>query len=404
MKAPALHIAEAERLLELINCNILDTPPEIEFDQITKLASQICNTPISLISFVDSNRQWFKSTHGIEVEELERNSSFCGHAIVSEAPYLIVENTHKDLRFSDNPLVLGPPNVVFYAGIVLKGEDSLPLGTLCVVDTRERELDDSQLDSLMILGKQVERLIELRKAKVKMELYSNELQEKNQELEKFAGVAAHDIKSPLNKILGLTHLLTDYHRQDIGEDAVNMVFLLKQCSLELRDLVNGILAHSRSSEVLATEQEHIVASELFYEVINLFEAKPDVKFTIESNLAEIKTNRVALLQILINLITNGIKYGDKDQTIIQLEAKEITGALEFTVADNGPGIPIEFQKEIFHPFFKINRLDRYGEKGNGLGLATVKRLVEHQGGKVYFTSEPNKGTEFKFTLPRPLEY
>lgn len=116
-----------------------------------------------------------------------------------------------------------------------------------------------------------------------------------------------------------------------------MIKLLKQCSGELKGLVNGILEHSESSELLHSEAEEIIINDLFQETINFFETKTNIQFKIDSNSFIIKTNKIALLQIFINLISNGIKYGDKEQTLIKLQVVEGTGEFEFVVEDNGPG-------------------------------------------------------------------
>lgn len=105
MKTPVLPLNEKERLNALNEYSILDTLPEKEFDDITKIASVICQTPISLITLIDSNRQWFKSRHGLDVKETPRDISFCAHAIVDSACVFIVNDTREDIRFKDNPLV-----------------------------------------------------------------------------------------------------------------------------------------------------------------------------------------------------------------------------------------------------------------------------------------------------------
>jgi len=153
---------EKSRLLSLYSYQILDTVAEESYDRITELAASICGTEISLISFVDEHRQWFKSKKGIDVSETPKTLSFCAHAIQSSEPF-IVENAAESSLFSQNPLVTGDPGIAFYAGIPLIGSDSFALGTLCVIDKKPHTLSDNQIDSLKTLAQSVVHLLELRR-------------------------------------------------------------------------------------------------------------------------------------------------------------------------------------------------------------------------------------------------
>lgn len=145
---------ETERLAVLNRLNILDTSPEAVFDEIVALASQICGTSISLVSLVDSDRQWFKAIKGIDATETPRDVAFCSHAILDDK-IMIVEDTHKDGRFADNPLVTELPKIRFYAGMPLTVEDDINVGTLCVIDQKPRQLSEDQLNALKVLGRAV---------------------------------------------------------------------------------------------------------------------------------------------------------------------------------------------------------------------------------------------------------
>ncbi|MGE0865603.1 MAG: ATP-binding protein [Vicinamibacterales bacterium] len=153
---------EAARIKALRAYHILDTDPEQAFDDLTLLASQVCGTPIALITLVDENRQWFKSRVGIDIQETARNISFCSHAI--EQPGLfVVPDTLSDGRFRNNPMVVSDPHIRFYAGAPLLTRDGDPLGTICVVDSTPRTLTDGQRAALNALRRQAETQLELRR-------------------------------------------------------------------------------------------------------------------------------------------------------------------------------------------------------------------------------------------------
>src|SRR5829696_2210169 len=152
---------EAARLAALRRYRVLDTEPEQCFDDLTVLASHICGTPMALLSLVDADRQWFKSRVGIPMHETARAISFCTHAIQHRDLFIVPDARH-DARFSDNPFVLGAPEIRFYAGAPLVTPDGHALGTLCVLDRVARTLSREQLEALSALCHQAEGQLELR--------------------------------------------------------------------------------------------------------------------------------------------------------------------------------------------------------------------------------------------------
>ncbi len=161
MKAPLAH-NEIARLKALYTYAILDSDPEQAYTDITKIASYIAGTPISLISLVDRDRQWFKAKVGLDANETPRDMAFCAHAILDPDKPLVVTDATKDQRFADNPLVTGDPNIRFYFGVPLTTSNHMALGTLCVIDRVARTLSPKQSEALQALARQTVALLELR--------------------------------------------------------------------------------------------------------------------------------------------------------------------------------------------------------------------------------------------------
>ncbi|NNC63441.1 MAG: diguanylate cyclase [Gammaproteobacteria bacterium] len=155
MIKPPIPADEFRRLESLRSLKLLDTPPEERFDRVTRLARRVFGVPISLVSLVDADRQWFKSSQGLEATETPRDISFCGHAIVGDR-IMVVNDATGDERFCDNPLVCGAPNIRFYAGYPLNAPDGAKIGTLCLIDSQPRDMSQEDLKLLRELGRMVE--------------------------------------------------------------------------------------------------------------------------------------------------------------------------------------------------------------------------------------------------------
>lgn len=400
MELPIILNNEKERLNVLRSYFLLDSLPEKEYDDITFLAASICETPVSYISLIDERRQWFKSKFGFDISQTPREISFCAHAITIKDELMMVNDARKDRRFSDNPLVIGDPHIVFYVSIPLLSKEGYPLGTLCVVDKKPRSLDEKQLNALKILSNQVVELFEARKNNLKLENLNFVLEKNNKSLNHFARIAAHDLKSPLNNIVQLTQLLKKDLVTVIEKDSLHLLNLIESSSAKLRRLIDGILKFSQISEIKVFNKSDLNVHDTVNSIISqFFNADKRVKFdvNIPKDLS-LYTNKSALDQILMNLISNGIKYNDKKITHIIIHAIIQDDSVKFTVEDNGIGIkPTEIDK-IFDIYQTTSNVDKEGESGTGIGLATVKLLVEALGGDIKVKSVYTKGTSFTFTI------
>ena len=263
---------EAARIKKLLSYRVLDTEAESAYDDLTAIAAQICDTPVSVVSLVDVSRQWFKSTVGLDATETPRDLAFCAHAIL-EPHVLVVPDARADERFANNPLVTGPPYIRFYAGAPLITPEGYALGTLCVIDSEPKALSIAQVQTLEALARQVVTQLEirltlkqiqqevvekervqaaLRQANVSLEERTEAVRRKNQALEKalhelqhaqanlvhsekiaalgqlLAGVA-HEINNPLGFVSGsidhtqryvtdLIELIKTYHKTYGGQD------------------------------------------------------------------------------------------------------------------------------------------------------------------------------------------
>lgn len=177
---------EESRINELRKYDILDTLNETEYDDITRLASIICEVPIAIISFVDVERQWFKAKKGLDVSETAREHSFCTHALPEPYKMMIVEDSRLDDRFKNNPYVTGAPDVVFYAGMPLVTNNGYALGSVCIIDTKPRKLTDMQVDALKALSRQVMTLLEARRINHELLDAKKQMENQNATLDKTA--------------------------------------------------------------------------------------------------------------------------------------------------------------------------------------------------------------------------
>ncbi len=197
---------EEHRVRALRDFDIVGTGPEQEYDDVVILAAQICNMDTAHVSLIDSDKQWIKAKIGLGVQNLDRSLAFCAHTILHDDVFVVPDAT-KDKRFFDHPMVCEGEGIRFYAGMPLTTSEGYNLGSLCVIDIVPRELNESQINALRILSRQVIKLLELRKANKELNAQRELLHRKNEFNHKLLSIIGHDVRSPLASLKGLVELL-----------------------------------------------------------------------------------------------------------------------------------------------------------------------------------------------------
>ncbi len=398
MKYPLIPDNEEDRIEALKSYDILDTLPEEDYDNITRMAALICNTPIALINMIDSKRSFLKSANGITVSDSPREVSFCAHAINKPSELMIINDSRKDNRFADNPFVTGDPHVIFYAGMPLVTTDGYALGSICVMDYKPNELNNEQQAALKTLSNQVIQLMELRKKNRQLQDYQEKLELYAADMESFAYMASHDLKDPLRMMSIFLQKLKKNHSEVLNDTAKEYVDFSINASIKMTLLVNDLLSYAAiDKDSMVTEDVNV--SELISEIISyhsvLFnEANAVINYDA---LPHIQGSKTGLKIILQNLLMNAVKFRSPDIPFsVDISIKETELLWLFKIADNGIGIdPANFE-QIFKPFKSLHIQSVY--KGSGLGLAACKKIIEQHGGKIWVESEIEKGSVFYFEI------
>ena len=397
MPSAPLPLNEDERLAALKRYEILDTDGEVAFDDLTLLASHICDVPISLVSLVDDDRQWFKSHHGINISETPREGAFCSHAILQPEQMLIIPDTTKDRRFADSSLVTGDSNVRFYAGAPLVTDDGFALGTLCVLDTQPRELTGQQLNALSALRRQVLAQLELHRNLVELQQKNLDLLHLNQEKNDFLGMAAHDLKNPIGAIMGYAEDLRESYPELSGAEILEEVGKIHQLSQRMFGLVTNLLDVNAIEEQQQLHLQPLQLRPLLQHIICDYQSRAAIKeIHLQLDVAvdgDVSGHPEAAHQVLDNLISNAIKYSPlKGQVDIRVLESNMHWAV--AIADRGQGMSEHDQKRLFQKFAKLSARPTGGEHSTGLGLFIVKKLVDAMQATIECKSVLGQGTTF----------
>lgn len=417
--APMTTKNEPRRLDALSECGVLDTAPEADFDNLTRLAADICGCPIAYVALVDSDRQWFKSRVGLTACQTGRSVAFCAYVVAQASP-LIIEDASRDPRFADNPLVTGEPFVRFHAGFPLILSDGAAIGTFCVADTVPRKLNERQIEVLGHLASQARSQLELRRMIEHLKRSEESLRTSHDDLEihharaqsaaRAKGVfltnMSHEIRTPMTAILGFTDLLASAataderaaHAEVVRHNAQHLLGVIDDV-LEVANLDSDSLTLSSLEcdprRVLTEMQAHASqlarAKRLMYETI----VRPDVPHCV-------RTDPNRLRQIVLYLTTNALKFTEAGGVRVELDAAPTSiarrTALTIRISDTGAGISDERLDRLFKPFAWGDDSASRDKGGTGLGLYIARRLCRLMGGDLTVESQPGKGSTFTATI------
>jgi signal transduction histidine kinase len=370
---------------------------KIDVDSISSLAAQLSSMPVSFVSLIDNDYNWFKSNTGISF--IEKTSDLHSYWQNRTEAHLIqvIEDLQLNTPQFNNILHEFGKGFQFYAGIPLINNDGVLLGALNVLDDKPNKLNITLSSSLYNLAKQLVTQIELVYKLEELEYAAEELKKKNSEISRYAYLISHDLRSPLQSMSSLSKIIKEESIGKLSDKANVAISMLQNRAVHSHELVEGILKHAIAG-VKAYNAELIHVEKFIQDLIIFCNPPSDFEIVTEVSIPEIYTDPIILHQIINNLLCNAFKYNDKPLGRIKIIVKGDDEQLTFEVIDNGPGIPMEFHERIFEMFQTLSQTDRFGNKGTGIGLNTVKNLVASLGGQISIKSKVGEGSSFKITL------
>ena len=387
---------EAQRLAALRRFDVLDTPPEADFDSIVALASSICETPVSLVTLIDAERQWFKAKIGVAEDEAARDVSFCAYAIMGK-DLMVVPDTRRDSRFADNPVVATDPGVRFYAGAPLITSDGFGLGTLCVVDHEPRRLTLDQLRALRALGRQVTAQLELN-------LYATGLgraAHRLREAERLASLIDGELREPLARLGAYLDELVSAG-EPAPETAAGAATAARQHAPALRELVGDLAALADADDTPVLRMREVDLTLIAQRAVEAVRPIAHIKHIWIVNYAGPPMTVVAdpalLQQALMHLLFAAVKYTPEN------------GRLRVCVqAEGGPAIRIDDldlpdagRPRLFDHLYYGAIAHAPDGSGRDRGLAATKQIFDAHHATLALSDRPGDGTSLHVVFP-PVE-
>ncbi|NID12902.1 GAF domain-containing hybrid sensor histidine kinase/response regulator [Fibrivirga algicola] len=399
---------EAKRLESLQHYQLLDTAAEIEYDRVSQIASQLCQTPIALVSLIDRDRQWVKSCYGLTVDSVPRNTSLCAYTITSASP-LIIADTTKDDRSRDKPGVLNQPFIRFYAGVPLMSADGQAIGSLCVMDHTPRQLTPQQEIALQALADQAMLLMELRRANLTLERARKEAEETACQKAQLLATLSHEIRTPLQALDGYAKLLLEQVASDEQQPSLRR---LQTTSQTLLQLVNNILDYSKlQAGKLVLEQIPFSVRDLISQAVEMLSGQAQQKALrintwFDPSLPnQVRGDATRLFQVVVNLLGNALKFTREGQVTIDVRTiaqADSSITLQLEVTDTGTGIAAGSMATLFNEYTQVSAATSRLYGGSGLGLAITRQLLELMGSELAVRSQEGEGSCFGFCLTLPV--
>jgi two-component system, sensor histidine kinase len=402
-RRPPIPINDEARLAELYRFDILDTLPEEAFDSLTALAALTFNTSIALVTFVDRDRNWFKSQVGFPVDELPRGTGFCAYTIMND-DILVVPDTTLDGRFAQDEAVTGPAAIRFYAGAPLVLPSGLRPGTLCILDTcpRPEGLSARETEILKSLADLVVREIERRQefANEKTDL-SDELQNAQSAKQQFLQMLSHELRTPLNAVVGFSSMIAAAQENDVARKYRDYAEDIGQAGDHLLDLIDGMLDWTRLERgELGIQDDVVQVPALLEKAIGLLpSADKQVEVLPMEHVPKLRCDPRYVVQVLAHVIDNAITFSPAGRPVeIRAEVTDYRN-LVVRISDQGPGLTNEVRARAFNLFEKFDHAGMNLAEGIGLGLPISRKLMEVHGGSIEFDNGQTTGSTVILTFP-----
>ncbi|MFJ7797251.1 sensor histidine kinase [Pseudomonas sp. NPDC096950] len=363
MNTPAELVSdESVRMSIVRRYAILDTPPDGAFDRVTAIAARLLGTPIAIVSIVDTDRIWFKSHHGLEAQQIPRNSGLCASAILQSEPWLVTDAKH-DPRTLANPLVAGEFGLQFYLGVPLHTHDGFNLGTLCVLDTQPRTVTQEQIDTLTDLASVVMDQLELRLSAMRS------IAEKQAALNHSHLMAEEIDHRVMNSLHLIVSMLSIQSAQLGSSEAAKEI---SRAATKIFAVAN-VHQHINVGKAATTLDSADYLVQLCAGLSTMLGRGDQVAISVDAVPLALASEQLSRLGLIVNeLVTNALKYG-ASKVNVKLTPYQQQYCL--TVSDNGSGLPANFDVD----------------KMSGLGMKVITSLVRNLGGSLSHERNANLG-------------
>ncbi|MEW1955244.1 GAF domain-containing sensor histidine kinase [Terrabacter sp. NPDC080008] len=386
--------------------DVLGNAPQKELQALVEIAAQVCRAPRAAINLISATHQHQVATLGFDASICTREDSMCA-AVLEHTARVVVPDARLDERFRHNPFVTGRlGDVRFYASAPLVTPDGVAIGRLCVFDSHPRQLDAEQEQALGTVAERVVDVLELRLRTRRLESSlealtrtQQELHRSNEALSVFTGQVSHDLRTPLTAIMASTELLGQEDSVKDDKWAQRLVTTAHRAATRMAGMIDQMLAYALVGAQLQrspTDLGDVLASVLEDLAPTLGSAGATVS---AGRLPTVSVDRQQLYSVLLNLVSNAVKYARPDAApVVDVSAERRGGSWRIQVRDNGIGIAEQDRETVFGLFHRAPDA-KSSVEGSGIGLATVRRIIEAHGGLIGISGVEGQGTNVWFELP-----